>query len=92
MDFKNASLEELKQFVKEHKIKGVSALRKPALIEFLEKNYSGEADPATKKNEEKPRRNDAEKIKKTEKVRKREKVEQTEKPAEAEQEEQQEKS
>lgn len=37
MDFKNASLEELKQFVKEHKIKGVSALRKPALIEFLEK-------------------------------------------------------
>ena len=26
MDFKNASLEELKQFVKEHKIKGVSAL------------------------------------------------------------------
>lgn len=92
MDFRNASLEELKQFVKEHKIKGVSALRKPALIEFLEKNYSGEADPATKKNEEKPRRNDAEKIKKTEKVRKREKVEQTEKPAEAEQEEQQEKS
>ena len=92
MDFKNASLEELKQFVKEHKIKGVSALRKPALIEFLEKNYSGEADPATKKNEEKLRRNDAEKIKKTEKVRKREKVEQTEKPAEAEQEEQQEKS
>lgn len=92
MDFKNASLEELKQFVKEHKIKGVSALRKPALIEFLEKNYSGEADSATKKNEEKPRRNDAEKIKKTEKVRKREKVEQTEKPAEAEQEEQQEKS
>ena len=92
MDFKNASLEELKQFVKEHKIKGVSALRKPALIEFLEKNYSGEADPATKKNEEKPRRNDAEKIKKTEKVRKREKVEQTEKPAEAEREEQQEKS
>ena len=82
----------MKQFVKEHKIKGVSALRKPALIEFLEKNYSGEADPATKKNEEKPRRNDAEKIKKTEKVRKREKVEQTEKPAEAEQEEQQEKS
>ena len=46
MDFKNASLEELKQFVKEHKIKGVSALRKPALIEFLEKNYSDEADHA----------------------------------------------
>ena len=92
MDFRNASLDELKQFVKDNKIKGVSALRKPALIEFLEKNYSGEADPATKKNEEKPRRNDAEKIKKTEKVRKREKVEQTEKPAEAEQEEQQEKS
>lgn len=92
MDFRNASLDELKQFVKDNKIKGVSALRKPALIEFLEKNYSGEADPATKKNEEKPRRNDAEKIKKTEKVRKREKVEQTEKTAEAEQEEQQEKS
>lgn len=46
MDFKNASLEELKQFVKEHKIKGVSALRKPALIEFLEKNYSDEAGHA----------------------------------------------
>ena len=42
MDFKNASLEELKQFVKEHKIKGVSALRKPDHIEFLEKNYSDE--------------------------------------------------
>ena len=44
MDFKNASLDELKQFVKEHKIKGVSALRKSALIEFLEKNYNGETD------------------------------------------------
>ena len=49
MDFKNASLEELKQFVKEHKIKGVSALRKPALIEFLEKNYSDEAGHAEEK-------------------------------------------
>ena len=32
MDFKNASLEELKQFVKEHKIKVLSALLNPALI------------------------------------------------------------
>lgn len=92
MDFKNASLEELKQFVKEHKIKGVSALRKPALIEFLEKNYSDEAGHAEEKQNVKSQKKDAEKIKKTGKIRKREKVEQTEKPAEAEQEEQQEKS
>ena len=51
MDFKNASLDELKQFVKEHKIKGVSALRKSALIEFLEKNYNGETDHTAGINE-----------------------------------------
>ena len=64
MDFKNASLEELKQFVKEHKIKGVSALRKPALIEFLEKNYSDEAGHAEEKQNVKSQKKDAEKIKK----------------------------
>ncbi len=46
MDFKNASLDELKQFVKENKIKGVSALRKNALAEYLEKNY-GENNKST---------------------------------------------
>ena len=64
MDFKNASLEELKQFVKEHKIKGVSALRKPALIEFLEKNYSDEADHAKENQDVNSQKKDAEKIKK----------------------------
>ena len=56
MDFKNASLDELKQFVKEHKIKGVSALRKSALIEFLEKNYNGETDHTAEINEAKPQK------------------------------------
>ena len=79
MDFKNASLEELKQFVKEHKIKGVSALRKPALIEFLEKNYSDEAGHAEEKQDVKSQKKDAEKIKKTERTRKPKKAEQTEK-------------
>lgn len=51
MDFKNASLEELKQFVKDNKIKGVSALRKSALIDFLEENYS------EKSQEERPTKN-----------------------------------
>ena len=63
MDFKNASLDELKQFVKEHKIKGVSALRKSALIEFLEKNYNGETDHTAEINEAKPQKADAEKKK-----------------------------
>ena len=91
MDFKNASLEELKQFVKEHKIKGVSALRKPALIEFLEKNYSDEADHAKENQDVNSQKKDAEKIKKTERTRKPkkaelpEKVEQTEKTKHTEQ-------
>lgn len=55
MDFRNASLEELRKFVKENKIKGVSALRKPALIEFLEENYGDEMKqkPDDNKTEEK---------------------------------------
>ena len=55
MDFRNASLEELRKFVKENKIKGVSALRKPALIEFLEENYGDETKqkPDDNKTEEK---------------------------------------
>lgn len=91
MDFKNASLEELKQFVKEHKIKGVSALRKPALIEFLEKNYSDEAGHAKENQDVNSQKKDAEKIKKTERTRKPkkaelpEKVEQTEKTKHTEQ-------
>ena len=91
MDFKNASLEELKQFVKEHKIKGVSALRKPALIEFLEKNYSDEAGHAEENQDVNSQKKDAEKIKKTERTRKPkkaeppEKVEQTEKTKHTEQ-------
>ena len=79
MDFKNASLEELKQFVKEHKIKGVSALRKPALIEFLEKNYSDEADHAEENQDVNSQKKDAEKIKKTERTRKPKKAELPEK-------------
>ena len=79
MDFKNASLEELKQFVKEHKIKGVSALRKPALIEFLEKNYSDEAGHAEEKQDVKSQKKDAEKIKKKERTRKPKKAESPEK-------------
>ena len=79
MDFKNASLEELKQFVKEHKIKGVSALRKPALIEFLEKNYSDEVGHAEEKQDGKSQKKDAEKIKKTERTRKPKKAERPEK-------------
>lgn len=79
MDFKNASLEELKQFVKEHKIKGVSALRKPALIEFLEKNYSDEAGHAEENQDVNSQKKDAEKIKKTERTRKPKKAELPEK-------------
>ena len=45
MDFKNASLDELKQFVKENKVKGVSTLRKKDLAEFLEKNYGEKKTP-----------------------------------------------
>ena len=84
MDFKNASLEELKQFVKEHKIKGVSALRKPALIEFLEKNYSDEAGHAEEKQNVKSQKKDAEKIKKTGRTRKPKKAEPPEKAEQTE--------
>ena len=79
MDFKNASLDELKQFVKEHKIKGVSALRKSALIEFLEKNYNGETDHTAEINEAKPQKADAEKKKRPGKTQKKGKTEHTDK-------------
>ena len=81
MDFKNASLDELKQFVKEHKIKGVSALRKSALIEFLEKNYNGETDHTAEINEAKSQKADAEKKKKPGKTQKKGKTEHTDKSA-----------
>ena len=81
MDFKNASLDELKQFVKEHKIKGVSALRKSALIEFLEKNYNGETDHTAEINEAKPQKADAEKKKRPGKTQKKGKTEHTDKSA-----------
>lgn len=85
MDFKNASLDELKQFVKEHKIKGVSALRKSALIEFLEKNYNGETDHTAEINEAKPQKADAEKKKRPGKTQKKGKTEHTDKSASPEQ-------
>ena len=85
MDFKNASLDELKQFVKEHKIKGVSALRKSALIEFLEKNYNGETDHTAEINEAKPQKADAEKKKRPGKTQKKGKTEHTDKSASSDQ-------
>jgi transcription termination factor Rho len=39
MDFRSASLAEMRQFVKDNKIKGVSALKKNELAEFLLENY-----------------------------------------------------
>ncbi len=56
MDFKKASLDELKQFVKEHNVKGVSSLRKGALADYLQEHFGAEevADPKTNVVEEAP--------------------------------------
>jgi transcription termination factor Rho len=52
MDFKNASLAEMKQFVKDNKIKGVSALNKKDLAEFLTNNYGEQKAAAKSENDE----------------------------------------